>query len=125
MKTMAKLLMTAGLVAGVTAGAQADGDATKGKRVYMKCKACHSMEPGKRMVGPSLAGIFGRTAGTTEGFKFSKVMAESGIVWDDANMAEFLKSPRKFMKGTKMTFPGIRKDDQIADLIAYLKENGA
>lgn len=99
------------------------GDAEKGKKVYNKCKACHSLEPGKNKIGPSLAGIVGRTAGTVEGYKYSKAMADSGIVWDDANLDAYLTKPKDFMPGNKMTFAGIKKEDQRQDVIAYLKDN--
>jgi len=124
MKNVSKTLLSIGLLAGMAMSAQADGDPEKGKRVFMKCKSCHVMEAGKRRMGPSLAGIFGKEAGSMEGFKYSKAMKDSGIVWDDATMTEFLRSPRKYLKGTKMGFAGIRKDEQIADLIAWMKENG-
>lgn len=124
MKNVSKTLLSIGLLAGMAMSAQAGGDPEKGKRVFMKCKSCHVMETGKRRMGPSLAGIFGKEAGSMEGFKYSKAMKDSGIVWDDATMTEFLRSPRKYLKGTKMGFAGIRKDEQIADLIAWMKENG-
>jgi cytochrome c len=97
------------------------GDAAKGKRVYNKCKACHSMKPGKKKIGPSLHGVMGRKAGTLKGFKFSKAMKKSGITWDDKSMGEYLKKPRAFVKGTKMAFPGLKKAKQIDDVIAYIK----
>lgn len=99
-------------------------DAAKGAKVFRKCKACHSLEAGKRMIGPSLNSIMGRKAATIDGFKYSKGMAALDVVWDDASMTEFLKAPRKYVKGTKMAFAGLRKPADIEDLLAYLKENG-
>lgn len=101
-----------------------DGDAKKGAKVFRKCKACHKMEEGKNAVGPSLYNIIGREAGSIEGFKYSTAMAESGLVWDVETMAAFLKKPKDLVPGTKMSFAGLRKDKQIADVIAYLAEPG-
>lgn len=103
--------------------ALAAGDAALGKKVFNKCKACHSLEAGKNKIGPSLAGMFGRKAGNAEGFKkYSKAMTASGVVWDDATVAAFLASPKKMMPGTKMTFAGLKKDADIQNVIAYLKQ---
>jgi cytochrome c len=78
-----------------------------------------------RLVGPTLKGLFGRTAGTLEGFKFSTPMIDAGkggLVWDDAHFAEYIKDPKAKVKGTKMAFAGLKKDDEIANLVAYLKQ---
>lgn len=99
-------------------------DAEKGAKVFRKCKACHKMEEGKNAVGPSLYNIVGREAGSVEGFKYSSAMLESGLTWDEETLASFLKKPKDLVKGTKMAFAGLRKDDQIADVIAYLATNG-
>ena len=102
--------------------ASAEGDAAKGKKVFKKCKTCHTLVAGKKKIGPDLAGLFGRKAGSVDGFKYSKAMAGSGIVWDETSLSEFLTKPKKFVKGTKMAFPGLRKEQQRDDLIAYLKD---
>jgi len=115
----AVLVMAMMSVTGVSAA-----DVAKGEKVFRKCKACHSLEAGKRMIGPSLNGIFGRTAGTEDGYKYSKGMAALGVAWDDATLAEYLKAPRTYVKGTKMAFAGLRKPDDISNLLAYLKANG-
>jgi cytochrome c len=123
---MKKSGLTALLIAAAVALASQSAlaqDAAKGEKVFKKCKACHSLKAGKKKVGPSLAGIFGRTAGTTEGFKFSKAMKESKIVWDDKTMDEFLAKPKKVVPKTRMAFPGLKKEADRANLIAYLKEN--
>ncbi len=102
----------------------AEGDAAKGEKVFRKCKACHTVEVGKNRVGPSLAGMFSRKAGTLEGYRYSKAMIASGIEWNDETFAEYMKSPRKFVKGTKMAFVGLKKPEDVADLLAYLRANG-
>jgi cytochrome c len=107
----------------VSASAFADGDADKGKKVYNKCKACHTLEAGKNRIGPSLHGIMGRAAGTVDGFKYSSAMAESGLTWDEATLAKYLEDPRGFIPGNKMAFPGLKKEDDRADVIAYIKAN--
>ena len=98
-------------------------DLKKGKKVFNKCKACHALEAGKKKVGPSLHGVFGRTPGSVDGFKYSKAMADSGIVWDETTIAEYLRQPRKYIPGNKMAFAGLKKQADIDNLMAYLKEN--
>ncbi len=100
----------------------AEGDADKGKKVFKKCKTCHTFDPGKKKIGPHLKGIVGRKAGSVEGYKYSKAMKAADIVWDEANLDAFLKKPKAFIKGTKMTFAGLKKESQRQDIIAYLKE---
>ncbi len=118
-------ILAFGALLAVSNTAFAEGDVAKGEKVFKKCIACHTLEDGKNKVGPSLYGIFGRTAGALEDYKYSTAMVESGIVWDDENMDGYLKKPRAFLKGTKMAFAGIKKDNQRADLIAFLKEKSA
>ena len=101
--------------------AQADGDPTAGKKVYNKCKACHALEVGKNKVGPSLAGVFGRNAGLVEGFKYSDAMSASGVVWSEESLDQYLADPKGFVPGNKMTFPGLKKEDDRENVIAYLK----
>ena len=72
-------------------------------------------------VGPTLAGVFGRLAGTVDGFKYSDAMKSSGLIWDDANIDAYLEKPKKFMPGNKMVFPGLKKPDDRANLIEFLK----
>ncbi len=101
-----------------------EGDPAKGKKVFNKCKACHSVTQEKNKVGPHLVGIVGRKAAAVEGFKYSKALkkaAEEGLVWNEENLAAYLKSPKKFLPGNRMAFAGLRKEDQIRDVIAYMK----
>lgn len=103
-------------------GAKLTGDPEKGKAVFNQCKACHTLEPGKNLTGPTLHGIIGRTAGTVEGYNYSTANKESGVVWTEQNMFEYLENPREWMKGTKMAFAGLRKEQDRADVIAYIQE---
>ncbi len=109
------------VLAAIASPALAEGDPEAGKKVYNKCKACHALEEGKNRVGPSLYQIIGRSAGSIEGFKYSKAMQESGLTWDEKTLAEFLARPKELVPGTRMAFPGLRKDEEVADVIAYLK----
>ena len=118
-------MLACGALLAISTPVLAEGDVGKGEKVFRKCIACHTLEEGKNKVGPTLYGIFGRTAGALEGYKYSSAMVDSGIVWDDENMDGYLKKPRAFLKGTKMAFAGIKKDNQRADLIAFLKEKSA
>ncbi len=117
-KTLATLII---LVLASTA-ALAEGDAEKGEKVFKKCKTCHFVDKEKNKIGPHLVGIMGRTSGAVEGFKYSKPMMEAGITWDEETIAAYLADPKGYIKGNKMAFPGLKKDNQIADVIAYIKE---
>ncbi len=98
-------------------------DATVDTKAWNKCRACHEVGEGaKNIVGPRLNGIFGRKAGTVEDYNYSDANKKSGIVWDEAVFAEYIKNPRAKIPGTKMVFPGIKNEQEIKDLIAYLKQ---
>ena len=98
----------------------------RGQLLYMQCKACHDAEPGvPHKAGPNLNGVFGRTAGTAPGFKYTDAMAKSGIVWTAATMDTFLKQPGAMFPGTGMAFPGVANDADRASLIAYLQSSSA
>ena len=97
------------------------GDADNGQRVFTQCRTCHQVQPGRNMVGPSLYGIIGREAGSVEGFRYSDANANSGIVWTEEIMYEYLENPARYIPGTIMAFPGLRREQDRVDVIAYLK----
>lgn len=111
---------------GAAAAAPAEaaaGDPKKGKRIFARCLSCHILtETGPKKQGPTLYGLFGRTAGTLEGYTYSKAMTESGIVWEDTTIDAYMADPKGYVPGNKMAFVGVKKAKQRADLIAYLKE---
>lgn len=96
-------------------------DAANGEKIFRKCATCHVLEEGGRKIGPSLYGVFGRTSGTLEGFRYSKAMQDAGVVWSEETIDEYLADPRGYIKGNRMAFVGLRKAEDRADLIAYLK----
>lgn len=112
------------MCAGSTGTAVAQ-DAALGEKVFLKCRACHQVGEGaKNAVGPVLNGIVGRAAGTYPDYNYSDANKGSGITWNEATLKEYLKNPRAKVPGTKMIFPGLPKDDDIDNVIAYLKQFG-
>ena len=106
----------------LTVGANAQ-DVVSGEKVFAQCRACHQIgETARNLVGPILNGLFGRTAGTVDGFSYSPANKNSGITWNEATFADYIKDPRQKMPGTKMVFIGIKDDGKIKDLIAFLKQ---
>jgi cytochrome c len=101
------------------------GDPVKGKKVFNKCKICHMVGEGaKKRIGPALNNIIDAKAGAQEGFKYSKAMVAAGaggLMWSEEKLDEYLKKPKKLVPKTKMVFPGVRKDKDRANVIAYLK----
>jgi cytochrome c len=113
----------AALIASV--GAAAAQDATAGEKVFAKCKICHQIgENAKNAVGPALNGVVGRKAGTYPDYHYSDANKNSGITWDEATLKEYLRDPKAKVPGTKMVFPGLKSDEDIANVIAYLKQFG-
>jgi cytochrome c len=113
------------VLAGSVSAASAQ-DAALGEKVFLKCKACHQIGEGaKSAVGPALNGIVGRAAGTYPGYSYSDANKNSGITWDAATLKDYLKDPRAKIPGTKMIFPGLPKEEDIDNVIAYLKQFGA
>jgi nitrite reductase (NO-forming) len=103
------------------AGAMApDGDPAAGRQVFRKCQACHSLEPGKNILGPSLGGIIGRKAGGEAGYNYSPAMKQANITWDPKTLDAYLADPAKTVPGNKMPFPGLKTEHDRKDVIAYL-----
>jgi cytochrome c len=101
--------------------ARADGDPANGAKLFKpKCGLCHSTEAGQNKVGPSLAGVVGRKAGTIATYSYSDAMRNSGLTWDSATLDTYLAGPRAKVPGTKMTFVGLPKESDRADIISYL-----
>jgi cytochrome c len=110
-------LLTAGL-----GHAQAQ-DLAAGEKVFAQCRACHQVgESAKNALGPHLNGLFGRTAGSVEGYNYSPANKNSGIAWDEAVFREYIQNPRARIPGTKMVYAGLKDEQRINDLIAYLKQ---
>ena len=99
------------------------GDAAKGKTAFIQCQTCHAVEAGVNKIGPSLAGIVGRQAGTVPNYTYSAANKNSGITWSEAKLFQYLENPQRVVPGTKMAFAGIPDDQKRADVIAYLKTN--
>jgi len=98
------------------------GSAERGARVFRSCAACHSLEPNLNLSGPSLAGIWNRTAGSLENFpRYSDSLKNSKLVWDEKSLDAWLLNPQKMIPGNFMSFAGLKDDKARADLIAYLK----
>ena len=117
----------AALLALQAGAALADGDAALGEKVFnTKCKACHQIGEGaKNGVGPQQNGLIGRKTGTVEGYNYSEANKNSGLTWDEATFKEYIKNPKAKIPGTKMVFAGLTKDEDIENLVAFLKQYGA
>ena len=116
------ILLAVLLLSGAAETASPSGDPARGAVAFRQCAACHSLEPGLHLTGPSLARILGRKAGTVEGFqRYSDALKKSGVVWNERALHEFLKNPQGSIPGNLMPFPGIQDEKQRADLIAYLR----
>jgi cytochrome c len=98
------------------------GDLENGRRVFARCRSCHTVnEGGRNMIGPNLWGVFGRMAGTHPDYRYSNVVRDAGFIWDAERLDHWLANPREFMPGNKMSFAGVRDDNDRRDLIAWLK----
>ena len=106
--------------AATPASAQA-GDATKGKAVFARCAICHSVEPGVKKMGPTLSGVFGRKAGTTD-FAYSPAMKAAKLTWNAKTLDSYVTKPAALVPQTKMMFPGIANPVDRSNLIAYLEQ---
>src|SRR6476620_11617211 len=116
------LLIVSVAVAFSASVAQAQ-DAANGEKVFAQCRACHQTGPtAKNAVGPILNGVIGRKAGTVEGYSYSPANKNSGLTWDEATFSEYIKDPKAKVPGTKMIYAGLKDEQRIKDLIAYLKQ---
>lgn len=98
-------------------------DIAAGEKSFAKCRACHQVGPtAKNVVGPKLNGIFGRQAGSVDGFRYSDANKNSGVTWNAEVFATYIKDPRAFMPGNRMAFPGVKNDQEIKDLTAFLQQ---
>ncbi|MCX8132501.1 MAG: cytochrome c family protein [Roseococcus sp.] len=118
------MVMGAALALAPMGGALAQ-DAEAGQRVYNQCRACHTINAGGRNgVGPNLHGFWGRRAGQVQGFRYSANMmqlAEQGLTWDEATLRRYLTNPKDVVPNGSMAFNGIRNEQQLNDLLAYLQ----
>lgn len=99
-----------------------EGDLENGRRVFARCRSCHTLPEGApNMTGPNLWGVFGRRAGSVEGFRYSEALQTAGFDWDAEHLDGWLTAPRDFLPGNRMAFAGIPDPTERRDLIAYLK----
>jgi len=119
---MRSLVLSAALLLAGLAQAQAQ-DPAAGEKVFAQCRACHQVGPNaKNAVGPHLNGLFGRTAGSVEGYNYSPANKNSGLTWDEATFREYIQNPKAKIPGTKMVYAGLKDEQRINDLVAYLKQ---
>jgi cytochrome c2 len=119
---LAATLPTIFLTAAGLARAVEAGDPAQGKKVFAKCQACHSLEAGKNKVGPTLHGVMGRASASEAEFNYSDAMKNAHLTWDPDTLDKYLANPKELVPGTKMMFPGLRKEKERADLISYLEQ---
>ena len=119
-------LITGTALASALATTAAAQDVTAGEKTFNVCRACHEIGDGaKNEVGPVLSGVVGRKSGSYPGYNYSDANKNSGLIWDEATLQEYLKNPRAKVPGTKMLFPGLKRDDDIVNVIAFLKQYGS
>lgn len=131
MAALQQVVLAVGCAVAVSVAAASDlaprlagANLKRGQMLYLQCKACHDVEAGlPHKVGPNLHGIFGRTAGTAAGFKYTDAMAKSGIVWTPESMDAWLRQPGAMVQGNGMAFPGIANEADRASLVAWLLAN--
>ena len=100
--------------------ARADGDPVAGQVVFHKCAVCHSAKQGENKVGPSLYGVVGRPSHSIASYSYSTAMAGYSVTWDKPTLDHYLVNPRGVVSGTKMIFPGLKSDQDRANVIDYL-----
>ena len=119
---MRSFVLSAALLLAGLGSAQAQ-DAAAGEKVFTQCRACHQVgESAKNAVGPVLNGLIGRHSGSVEGYNYSPANKNSGITWDEATFREYIQNPRAKIPGTKMVYAGLKDEQRINDLVAYLKQ---
>ena len=120
-------VLTAAMVLGFAFSPSAHAqDAAAGEKVYSQCRACHQIGPtAKNAVGPAHNGLIGRPAGSYPGYAYSPANKNSGLTWDEATFREYIRDPKAKIPGTKMVYPGLKNEQQITDLIAFLKQYDA
>lgn len=125
MKTSSMIMLFA--LAAAPLPAFADGDPVAGAKAFKACQACHIATEAKNKVGPHLQGVVGRPVASIADYKYSPAMTEfgAGKVWDEALLSEYLKAPKAVVKGTKMAYAGVKKDEELVNIIAYLKDPAA
>ena len=122
-----RTLVMAGVLVVASAGMSAAQDVAAGEQVFKRlCSPCHDIgEDAKVKLGPPLNGIDGRKSGSFEGFNYSEANKKSGITWDEATFSEYIKDPRAKIPGTKMVYAGLKDDQRVKDIIAFLKQYDA
>ena len=122
MKLALAILIVVGTLAspGLSSTAHAQGDPAAGKSVFNKCAVCHTIDPAKKGVGPTLFGVVGRHSASLEGYSYSAAMKAADKTWDDATLDAYLTNPQEMVHGSKMLFPGLPKPEDRANVIAYL-----
>jgi cytochrome c len=113
---------TTAFLALAAAGQAAAQDVEAGKKVFLRCQACHNIDKPQNKIGPHLDGVFGRKAGSIEDFKYSDAMKNSGITWDSESLHKYLADPRGFIPGNRMAFPGLKNQAELDNVIAYLQQ---
>lgn len=103
--------------------AWAEGDPVNGAKVFKKCAVCHTLAAGApAKVGPNLYGVLGRQAGSSAGFNYSPAMRDAGVTWTQETLMRYLENPKAYVPGNKMPFPGLKNEQDRADVIAYLAQ---
>ncbi len=122
-RTVLGILVPACLLGACSSGPESaiPGKAAERPAAFAQCAICHSVEPGRNGIGPSLAGVYGAQAGHVADYAYSTAMRESGLTWDEATLDSYLQNPRAAVPNTKMSYAGLRDDAQRAELIAWLK----
>lgn len=123
MRRMAGTAMVFGVLLGSNSAVAALHDAKieRGGRIFGMCAGCHAWKTAERRLGPSLAGVFGRRAGTVPGYRYSRALRDSGVLWNATTLDAWLADPKKFLPGTRMPFSGIRSARDRSDLIVFLE----